>query len=82
MIAYFVMSGVLLRAFSPPFGRCKYTFQLGDMAAGTNFIIIIIIIIDTAIEQKLEGDFRFTHVSKERERERTGGECALIGFAI
>lgn len=23
MIAYFVMSGVLLRAFSPPFGRCK-----------------------------------------------------------
>ncbi|KAI9304505.1 ABC transporter transmembrane region 2-domain-containing protein [Cunninghamella echinulata] len=37
MIAYFVMSGVLLRAFSPPFG--KYT----------------------AIEQKLEGDFRFTH---------------------
>ncbi|KAI9248117.1 ABC transporter transmembrane region 2-domain-containing protein [Helicostylum pulchrum] len=37
MIAYFVMSGVLLRAFSPPFGRY------------------------TAIEQKLEGDFRFTH---------------------
>lgn len=24
MIAYFVMSGVLLRAFSPPFGRCKF----------------------------------------------------------
>ncbi|KAI8074343.1 ABC transporter transmembrane region 2-domain-containing protein [Gilbertella persicaria] len=37
MIAYFVLSGVLLRAFSPPFGRY------------------------TAIEQKLEGDFRFTH---------------------
>ncbi|KAI9283730.1 ABC transporter transmembrane region 2-domain-containing protein [Umbelopsis sp. AD052] len=37
MIAYFVMSGIILRAFSPPFG--KYT----------------------AIEQKLEGDFRFTH---------------------
>ncbi|KAI8367684.1 ABC transporter transmembrane region 2-domain-containing protein [Radiomyces spectabilis] len=37
MIAYFVMSGVLLRAFSPPFGRY------------------------TAIQQKLEGDFRFTH---------------------
>ncbi|KAG2173801.1 hypothetical protein INT43_005221 [Umbelopsis isabellina] len=37
MIAYFVMSGIVLRAFSPPFG--KYT----------------------AIEQKLEGDFRFTH---------------------
>ncbi|KAI8336528.1 ABC transporter transmembrane region 2-domain-containing protein [Chlamydoabsidia padenii] len=37
MIAYFIMSGVLLRAFSPPFGRY------------------------TAIEQKLEGDFRFTH---------------------
>ncbi|CAO3669090.1 unnamed protein product [Umbelopsis vinacea] len=38
MIAYFVMSGIILRAFSPPFG--KYT----------------------AIEQKLEGDFRFTHL--------------------
>ncbi|KAI8339122.1 ABC transporter transmembrane region 2-domain-containing protein [Chlamydoabsidia padenii] len=37
MIAYFVISGVLLRAFSPPFGRY------------------------TAIEQKLEGDFRYTH---------------------
>ncbi|KAI8889644.1 hypothetical protein K501DRAFT_170432 [Backusella circina FSU 941] len=37
MIGYFVLSGVLLRAFSPPFGRY------------------------TAIEQKLEGDFRFTH---------------------
>ncbi|CAG8440215.1 6042_t:CDS:10 [Scutellospora calospora] len=37
MIAYFLASGVLLRAISPPFG--KYT----------------------AIEQKLEGDFRFTH---------------------
>ncbi|KAI9476414.1 MAG: ABC transporter transmembrane region 2-domain-containing protein [Benjaminiella poitrasii] len=37
MIAYFILSGVLLRAFSPPFGRY------------------------TAIEQKLEGDFRFTH---------------------
>ncbi|KAI8382979.1 ABC transporter transmembrane region 2-domain-containing protein [Blakeslea trispora] len=37
MIAYFVLSGVLLRTFSPPFGRY------------------------TAIEQKLEGDFRFTH---------------------
>ncbi|CAI2165265.1 3074_t:CDS:10 [Funneliformis geosporum] len=37
MIAYFMVSGALLRAISPPFG--KYT----------------------AIEQKLEGDFRFTH---------------------
>ncbi|KAG0173816.1 ATP-binding cassette sub- D member 3 [Apophysomyces sp. BC1034] len=37
MIAYFVVSGVILRAFSPPFGRY------------------------TAVEQKLEGDFRFTH---------------------
>ncbi|ORY95546.1 ABC transporter transmembrane region 2-domain-containing protein [Syncephalastrum racemosum] len=37
MIAYFVLSGVILRSFSPPFGRY------------------------TAIEQKLEGDFRFTH---------------------
>ncbi|KAI8883643.1 hypothetical protein K501DRAFT_313954 [Backusella circina FSU 941] len=37
MISYFVFSGVLLRFFSPPFG--KYT----------------------AMEQKLEGDFRFTH---------------------
>ncbi|KAJ8655874.1 hypothetical protein O0I10_008538 [Lichtheimia ornata] len=37
MIGYFVLSGVVLRAFSPPFGRY------------------------TAIEQKLEGDFRFTH---------------------
>ncbi|KAF0560725.1 ABC transporter transmembrane region 2-domain-containing protein [Gigaspora margarita] len=37
MIAYFLGSGLLLRAISPPFG--KYT----------------------AIEQKLEGDFRFTH---------------------
>jgi ATP-binding cassette subfamily D (ALD) protein 3 len=39
MIGYFVISGVLLRAFSPPFGRY------------------------TATEQKLEGDFRFAHVS-------------------
>lgn len=23
MIGYFVLSGVILRAFSPPFGRCK-----------------------------------------------------------
>ncbi|KAF9330980.1 ATP-binding cassette sub- D member 3 [Podila minutissima] len=37
MIGYFFMSGLALRAVSPPFG--KYT----------------------AIEQKLEGDFRFTH---------------------
>ncbi|KAL0074433.1 ABC transporter transmembrane region 2-domain-containing protein [Phycomyces blakesleeanus] len=37
MISYFIMSGVILRAFSPPFGRY------------------------TAIEQKLEGDFRFAH---------------------
>ncbi|KAL1934379.1 hypothetical protein VTP01DRAFT_6561 [Rhizomucor pusillus] len=37
MIAYFILSGVILRAFSPPFGRY------------------------TAAEQKLEGDFRFTH---------------------
>ncbi|KAI8140124.1 ABC transporter transmembrane region 2-domain-containing protein [Fennellomyces sp. T-0311] len=37
MISYFVLSGVILRAFSPPFGRY------------------------TAVEQKLEGDFRFTH---------------------
>ncbi|KAI9499108.1 ABC transporter transmembrane region 2-domain-containing protein [Zychaea mexicana] len=37
MISYFVLSGVILRAFSPPFGRY------------------------TAAEQKLEGDFRFTH---------------------
>ncbi|KAI9323415.1 ABC transporter transmembrane region 2-domain-containing protein [Dichotomocladium elegans] len=37
MIGYFVLSGVILRAFSPPFGRY------------------------TAAEQKLEGDFRFTH---------------------
>jgi hypothetical protein len=26
MIGYFVLSGVLLRAFSPPFGRCKLSF--------------------------------------------------------
>ncbi|RHZ61634.1 hypothetical protein Glove_346g28 [Diversispora epigaea] len=37
IIGYFMTSGAILRAFSPPFG--KYT----------------------AIEQKLEGDFRFTH---------------------
>ncbi|KAI7862588.1 ABC transporter transmembrane region 2-domain-containing protein [Spinellus fusiger] len=37
MISYFIMSGVILRAFSPPFGRY------------------------TAIEQKLEGDFRYAH---------------------
>lgn len=37
MIGYFFLSGVALRALSPPFG--KYT----------------------AIEQKLEGDFRFAH---------------------
>ncbi|KAF9583853.1 ATP-binding cassette sub- D member 3 [Lunasporangiospora selenospora] len=37
MIGYFFLSGIVLRAFSPPFG--KYT----------------------AMEQKLEGDFRFTH---------------------
>nr|CAG8573442.1 2616_t:CDS:10 [Entrophospora candida] len=37
MIVYFVSSGLLLRAMSPPFGKF------------------------TAIEQKLEGDFRFTH---------------------
>ncbi|CAG8595291.1 470_t:CDS:10 [Diversispora eburnea] len=37
IIGYFMASGAILRAFSPPFG--KYT----------------------AIEQKLEGDFRFTH---------------------
>ncbi|GJJ77854.1 ATP-binding cassette, subfamily D (ALD), member 3 [Entomortierella parvispora] len=37
MIGYFFMSGIALRAISPPFG--KYTAQ----------------------EQKLEGDFRFTH---------------------
>ncbi|KAF8933649.1 ATP-binding cassette sub- D member 3 [Podila verticillata] len=37
MIGYFFLSGLALRAVSPPFG--KYT----------------------AIEQKLEGDFRFTH---------------------
>ncbi|KAI7859139.1 ABC transporter transmembrane region 2-domain-containing protein [Circinella umbellata] len=37
MISYFVLSGVILRSFSPPFGRY------------------------TAVEQKLEGDFRFTH---------------------
>ncbi|KAG0287033.1 ATP-binding cassette sub- D member 3 [Linnemannia gamsii] len=37
MIGYFFLSGVILRALSPPFG--KYT----------------------AIEQKLEGDFRFAH---------------------
>ncbi|CAG8460082.1 14752_t:CDS:10 [Funneliformis caledonium] len=37
MIAYFMVSGALLRAISPPFGKF------------------------TAIEQKLEGDFRFTH---------------------
>jgi hypothetical protein len=24
MIAYFVMSGIILRAFSPPFGKCEY----------------------------------------------------------
>ncbi|KAG0366174.1 ABC transporter transmembrane region 2-domain-containing protein [Gamsiella multidivaricata] len=37
MIGYFFLSGVVLRALSPPFG--KYT----------------------AVEQKLEGDFRFAH---------------------
>jgi len=37
MILYFLSSGALLRAISPPFGKF------------------------TAIEQKLEGDFRFTH---------------------
>ncbi|CAG8460002.1 7915_t:CDS:10 [Paraglomus brasilianum] len=37
MIAYFMLSGVALRAISPPFGKF------------------------TAVEQKLEGDFRFTH---------------------
>ncbi|ORZ16636.1 ABC transporter transmembrane region 2-domain-containing protein [Lobosporangium transversale] len=37
MIGYFFLSGVVLRALSPPFG--KYT----------------------ALEQKLEGDFRFAH---------------------
>ncbi|KAI8064461.1 ABC transporter transmembrane region 2-domain-containing protein [Gongronella butleri] len=37
MIGYFMLSGVLLRSFSPPFARY------------------------TAIEQRLEGDFRFTH---------------------
>ncbi|CAG8453533.1 2698_t:CDS:10 [Acaulospora morrowiae] len=37
IIGYFMASGAILRAFSPPFG--KYT----------------------AVEQKLEGDFRFTH---------------------
>ncbi|RIA80538.1 ABC transporter transmembrane region 2-domain-containing protein [Glomus cerebriforme] len=37
MIAYFFVSGALLRAISPPFGKF------------------------TAMEQKLEGDFRFTH---------------------
>ncbi|CAG8601071.1 9614_t:CDS:10, partial [Ambispora leptoticha] len=37
MISYFLLSGLILRAVSPPFGRF------------------------TAIEQKLEGDFRFTH---------------------
>ncbi|TPX33695.1 hypothetical protein SmJEL517_g03466 [Synchytrium microbalum] len=37
MIGYFIGTAVLLRAFSPPFGRL------------------------TAQEQKLEGDFRFTH---------------------
>lgn len=58
MIAYFVMSGVLLRAFSPPFGRCKFVTQ----PLKWNHIILIFWS-DTAIEQKLEGDFRFTHVS-------------------
>ncbi|KAJ2956752.1 hypothetical protein NQZ79_g7414 [Umbelopsis isabellina] len=45
MIAYFVMSGIVLRAFSPPFGKCEHHK----------------LYINTAIEQKLEGDFRFTH---------------------
>ncbi|ORZ24067.1 ABC transporter type 1, transmembrane domain-containing protein [Absidia repens] len=37
MIAYFIVSGILLCTFSPPFGRY------------------------TAMEQKLEGDFRYSH---------------------
>lgn len=33
MIAYFVMSGVLLRAFSPPFGRCKFYSKIKKEAS-------------------------------------------------
>lgn len=45
MLGYFAFSAVFLRSISPPFGKC----------------IFLLIFLDIAIEQGLEGDFRYTH---------------------
>ena len=46
MICYFTVSGLFLRTISPPFGKCN-PFNMIDL--------------DTAQEQKLQGEFRYVH---------------------
>jgi len=66
MIGYFFMSGLALRAISPPFGKCMGTlsalWRSRVCCMQTRRLTFLDIAIDTAQEQKLEGDFRFTHV--------------------
>lgn len=48
MIAYFASSGTVLRYLSPPFGKCTTSLPLTA-------------VVDIAIEQNLEGQFRYAH---------------------